>query len=80
MPAAQSIRLFDTVALLDDLPAARLVAGDVGAVVEVLAEGVFEVEFVDETGHTYGLHTLQANQLIALRTRGRPFGTPLKAA
>ena len=80
MSTGPCIHLFDAVALLSDLPALDLLAGEVGAVVEVLADGVFEVEFVDETGHTYGLHTLRADQLIALRTKGQPFRTSLKAA
>ena len=80
MTAGSHIHLFDTVALLGDMPALSLVAGEVGAVVEVLADDVFEVEFVDETGHTYGLHTFRTGQLIALRTKGQPFRTPLKAA
>ena len=63
MPATSHIHLLDTVALVRDLPEVGLVAGEVGAVVEVLSDDAFEVEFVDESGHTYGLHTLRTNQL-----------------
>jgi hypothetical protein len=80
MPATPHIQLLDTVALVRDLPELGLVAGEVGAVVEVLSVDAFEVEFVDESGHTYGLHTLRANQVVALHTKGHPFRTPLKAA
>ena len=80
MSAASHIALFDTVALLCGLPDVGLAAGDVGAVVEVLDDEVFEIEFVDESGQTYGLHTLRANQLIALRAKGQPLKTLLKAA
>ena len=80
MPASTQIHLLDTVALIRDLPEFGLVAGEVGAVVEVLSDDAFEVEFVDESGYTYGLHTLRANQLVALQTQGRPFRTLLKVA
>lgn len=40
------------VALLEDKPSTGLVAGQVGTVVEVLATGVFEVEFLDSDGRT----------------------------
>ena len=80
MPASSSIHLLDTVALIRDLPELGLVAGEVGAVVEVLSADAFEVEFCDESGHTYGLHTLRTNQLVALQTQGRPFRTLLKVA
>ena len=73
--------LLDTVALVADYPELGLVAGEVGAVVEVLGSGTtFEVEFVDGEGHTYGLHTLRADQLIALHTRGRPLRAAAVAA
>jgi len=69
---ASHIELLDTVALAADAPALGLTAGEVGAVVEVLGDGeAFEVEFCDDSGATYGLHTLRASQLIPLHTRGR---------
>ncbi len=80
MPAIPSIHLLDTVALVHDLPELGLVAGEVGAVVEVLSPDAFEVEFVDDSGRTYGLHTLHARQVVALHTKGHPLRAPLKAA
>jgi len=69
---AALIELLDTVALTADVPALGLTVGEVGAVVEVLGGGAaFEVEFCDPSGTTYGLHTLRADQLIPLHTRGR---------
>lgn len=47
-------KLLDVVALLEDVPAQKLVRGQVGTVVENLAPGVFEVEFSDSEGRTYG--------------------------
>lgn len=69
---AQHIELLDTVALTADVPDLGLTVGEVGAVVEVFGDGeAFEVEFCDQSGKTYGLHTLRANQLIPLHTRGQ---------
>ena len=80
MVSSPSIHLLDTVALVCDLPELGLVTGEVGAVVEVLAADAFEVEFVDEQGRTYGLHTLRSNQIVPLHTQGHPLKVPLKAA
>jgi hypothetical protein len=75
------IELLDTVALTQDVPEHGLTAGEVGAVVEVLGEGeAFEVEFCDNTGATYGLHTLRANQIMPLHTRGRALRLRVEAA
>ena len=69
-----AITLLDTVTVVADRPDLGLSAGEIGAVVEILAEGTaFEVEFVDAEGHSLqGLHTLRAEELVALHTRGRP--------
>ena len=49
-----SIKLLDVVALTVDLPEDNLWRGQVGTVVEILADGeAFEVEFSDREGHTY---------------------------
>ena len=60
------IRELDVVALTVDLPQLKLVRGQVGTVVFVYAPDVFEVEFVDDDGHAYGLTTLNASQLLRL--------------
>lgn len=80
MPAHQPIRLLDTVALVADVPELGLAMGEVGAVVELLSEDAFEVEFCDEAGYTYGLHTLRADQIVRLHTQGHPLRTRLEAA
>jgi len=80
MATSSSIQLLDTVALLVDVPELGLLAGEVGAVVEILSDEAFEVEFCDESGYTYGLHTLRANQLVRLHTQGHPLRTRLEAA
>ena len=78
---AARIELLDTVALIADVPAHGLTAGEVGAVVEVLGNGrAFEVEFCDNAGVTYGLHTLRADQLVPLHTRGEALRLRVEAA
>ena len=62
----QEIKLLDMVALLQDMPEHGLVRGQVGTVVEELAQGVCEVEFCNSKGATYALATVQAHQLIRL--------------
>jgi hypothetical protein len=63
------IRLLDVVALTKDLPERGLSRGQVGTVVELLAPGVFEVEFSDDNGCTYASLALQANELLVLHYR-----------
>jgi len=60
------VELLDEVALTADLPEHGLVRGQVGAVVEVLSDGYFEVEFSDDQGKTYAMLPLAGDQLIAL--------------
>ena len=80
MKSRMKIELLDTVALVCDVTELGLAAGEVGAVVELLSDDAFEVEFVDDTGYTYGLHTLRADQLVALHTKGHALRGSLKAA
>ncbi len=60
------IHLLDTVALVEDLPEHGLCRGQVGAVVEVLAPGVFLVEFSDNQGRTFAMPALRTAQLMVL--------------
>lgn len=60
------IQLLDVVALVEDFPQKQLVRGQVGTVVEVLAPGVFEVEFSDGEGRSYAFAPLHADQLMVL--------------
>jgi hypothetical protein len=53
----------DTVVLVRDLPIHGLRAGDLGAVVHVLAPDTLEVEFVTALGNTQSLVTLNASDL-----------------
>lgn len=65
-PSARRLRPLDPVALLVDLPGEGLLRGQVGVIVEVLADGVFEVEFADDEGRTYAEAALEAPQLLKL--------------
>jgi len=60
------IQVLDVVALLHDNADNQLVAGQVGTVVEILDEGVYEVEFSDDSGKTYAMATLEDEDLILL--------------
>ena len=65
--AASKIKLLDVVALTVDLPEANLWRGQVGTVVEILADGAaFEVEFSDRSGQTYDSLGLRPKQLMLL--------------
>ena len=62
----ENIKILDVVALLKDKPEEGLVAGQVGTVVEILDNNVFEVEFSDEHGKTYAMLSLSADELMIL--------------
>jgi hypothetical protein len=59
----------DTIALTADHLEAGLRKGDVGAVVEVLGQDTYEVEFVAASGRTQALITLTGGQVRALGDR-----------
>ena len=60
------IKSLDVVALVENLWDRGLMIGQVGTVVEILDEGVFEVEFCDNEGKTYDSLALRAEQLMTL--------------
>lgn len=66
------MKLLDVVALLENLPQLGLYRGQVGTIVEVYEENVFEVEFSDVTGQAYAIETLQRNQLMILDHHALP--------
>jgi hypothetical protein len=71
---SQEIKLLDVVALTENLPDRKLCRGQVGTVVELLASGVFEVEFTDNDGRSFASLALKADQLLVLHYQ------PLEAA
>lgn len=61
------IKLFDVTAVTADLPENNLWQGQVGTVVEILADGqAFEVEFCDRNGRTYESLGLRPSQFMVL--------------
>jgi hypothetical protein len=61
------IKLLDVVALTVNLPEYNLYRGQVGTVVEILADGAaYEVEFSDREGRTYESVGLRPEQVMAL--------------
>lgn len=63
-----TIKLLDVVALTADLPEYNLWRGQVGTVVEILAEGnAFEVEFCDREGRMFESIGLRPDQIMVLR-------------
>jgi uncharacterized membrane protein len=59
-------KLLDTVALTDDHLDSGLCKGDIGAVVELLGQDQYKVEFVAASGRTQALITLAANEIRAI--------------
>jgi hypothetical protein len=58
--------MLSVVALLENLPGRSLRRGQVGTIVDTLAQGVYEVEFSDDSGRTYASLALHADQLMRL--------------
>lgn len=63
------MKLFDVVALTEDIVEDGLSRGQVGTIVEILAPGVFEVEFADLEGKTYASLAISEHKLMLLRHR-----------
>jgi hypothetical protein len=65
------IKVLDVVALTQDIPEHGLRRGEVGTVVDRWKDGVFEVEFSDDTGEAYAFAALRDDQLLLLHHRKR---------
>jgi hypothetical protein len=63
------IKLLDVVALTENLQSEGLRRGEVGTVVETWHDGVFEVEFSDDTGKAYAFAAVPAEKLMKLYFR-----------
>lgn len=63
------IRLLDVIALTEDVEAEGLRRGAVGTVVEQWKEGMFEVEFSDNSGAAYAFVALRPEQMMKLHFR-----------
>ncbi len=61
------IKLLDVVALTVDIPSENLKRGQVGTVVEILADGAaYEIEFSDNQGQTYNSLAITPEKLMLL--------------
>jgi len=63
------LKVLDVVAVLEDVPEQGLLRGEVGTVVELWEDGVFEVEFSGNSGRAYAFAALRPDQLIKLHFR-----------
>ena len=63
------IKLLDVVALVENLETEGLRRGEVGTVVARWKDGVFEVEFSDNSGKAYAFAALRPDQLMKLHFR-----------
>ncbi len=61
-----TIHELDVVALLSDRLDRGLVAGQVGTVVQTLADDHFEVEFSGDDGRAYAMAAIPGRELIVL--------------
>lgn len=64
-----NIELLDVVALTEDLDSQGLKRGEVGTVVEQWKDGVYEVEFSDNSGKAYAFAALRPEQMMKLHFR-----------
>ena len=65
--AKNTVKLLDVVALTVDFPEYNLWRGQVGTVVELLADGAaFEIEFSDRNGRTYESIGLRVEKIMVL--------------
>jgi hypothetical protein len=64
---SNKINELDVVALLRDIPEAKLVQGQVGTVVETLGESAYEVEFSGDDGRAYAMLGIKKEDLMVLR-------------
>ncbi|MDR3053785.1 MAG: DUF4926 domain-containing protein [Zoogloeaceae bacterium] len=61
------MKLLDTVAMLEDIPKEGLVRGQVGVVVEELAQDVVLVEFSGLDGATYAITPVTTDKVMSLK-------------
>lgn len=60
------MKTLEVVALTADVPEKHLRRGQVGTVVETLAQGVVEVEFADLNGNSYAMCAIPESSLMVL--------------
>ena len=60
-------KLNDVVALLADVSAAKVLRGQVGTVVDVLADDTMLIEFADDKGRAYDITPIKISKLLVLQ-------------
>ena len=60
-------KLNDVVALLSDVPAAKVLPGQVGTVVDVLPDDNMLIEFANDSGHVYAITPVKIEKLLVLQ-------------
>ena len=63
------IKILDVVALTEPMPDNGLRRGEVGTVVDQWKDGIFEVEFSDDTGKAYAFAAVPTEKLMKLYFR-----------
>ncbi|MBK7874085.1 MAG: DUF4926 domain-containing protein [Saprospiraceae bacterium] len=63
----KELKLLDVVALLKAMPEEKLQEGQVGTIVEILDENVYEVEFTDRQGQTLTTCAVNSADLLQLQ-------------
>ena len=77
----ENFELLDVITLTVDLPEHNLWRGQVGTIVEILANGAaFEVEFSDREGYVYESLGLRPDQIMRLRFEPAPPTEEIAAA
>ena len=66
------LKILDVVALLKNMPEKNLIMGQVGTIVEVLTENVYEVEFASNKGETIALAAVDSENLLLLHYELEP--------
>ena len=59
-----TFEILDVVVLTENIPSLKLRKGELGTIVEILADDVFLVEFADTKGVTYAMTPLKATVLM----------------
>jgi hypothetical protein len=62
----KSFKLLDSVAILREVPEQKVLMGQVGTIVEILAEDIYEVEFTDQSGETIAEFAVHGRDLLLL--------------
>lgn len=66
------LKILDVVALLKNMPEKNLIMGQVGTIVEVLTEKVYEVEFAGKNGEAIALAAVDSENLLLLHYELEP--------